>query len=197
MNHRAHVNIRPPRWQRLRNLFPSCGRGAPRTQHSVSGLRQLTRDGWWLGPAPYGYVLDHRWVEHHARPGGWRHRLAVDELRAPVVPAIFAWHLHDKLGERAIVRHLVEQHHPQPLDPVSGRLSAWSPARVRTILNNPAYLGYVVRGRKVRGTEQPPERWTWSRQRSHEALVKPSVFWAVYNSRSPWVRTRPHAWAAA
>ncbi|WP_414943858.1 recombinase family protein [Amycolatopsis sp. cmx-11-32] len=160
-------------------------------RRSRSALRQRTRDGWWLGPAPYGYTLEHHWVEAETGRGGWRHRLIVDELRAPVVALIFAWYLYDKLSERDMVRLLTEQEHPRPADPVSGRLRAWSPGAVRTILNNPVYLGYVVRGRTLRGVDQPPECWTWSQQRRHQVLVEPAVYWAVYNSRFRWGPVQP------
>ncbi|RBM17378.1 hypothetical protein DI005_22060 [Prauserella sp. PE36] len=154
-------------------------------------LWQRTRDGWWLGPAPYGYALEHHWVEPESARAGWRHRLVVDALRAPVVPLIFAWSRYENLSDRAITRRLTEQQHPRPVDPVSGRARAWSRAVVRTILANPVYLGYVVRDRTLRGEDQPPENWTWSRQRSHRALVEPALFWTVHNRRARWVSSTP------
>lgn len=200
----------PGRWQRLREYLadyltaPYDGDDWRETAHhgvrtyqrelawrSCSTLRQRTRDGWWLGPAPYGYALEHHWVEPESGRAGWRHRLIVDELRAPVVPLIFAWYLHDRLSERAIVRLLNQQEHHQPADPVSGRARAWSRAIVRSILDSPVYLGYVVRGRTLRGVAQPPECWTWSQQKCHRALVEPAVFWAVYNSRFRWIPAHP------
>ncbi|WP_177231877.1 recombinase family protein [Amycolatopsis saalfeldensis] len=153
-------------------------------RRSRAALRQRTREGWWHGPAPYGYTLQPHWVGAGSRRGGRRHRLVVDELRAPVVPLIFTWSLHDKLGDRAIARRLTEQQHPLPVDPVSGWPRAWSWAIVRTVLTNPAYLGYVIRDRTERGVDQPPECWTWSRQRGHPELVAPAVFWAVHTHRS-------------
>ncbi|WP_410660920.1 recombinase family protein [Amycolatopsis sp. lyj-112] len=160
-------------------------------RRSRLALRQRTRDGWWTGTAPYGYTLQHHWVEAESGRAGWRHRLMVDELRAPVVSLIFAWNLYGKRSERTIVRLLNEQKHPQPVDPVTGRARAWSPAVVRTILKNPVYLGYVVRDRTLRGVDQPPEYWTWSQQRCHRALVEPAVFWAAYNRRARWVSPTP------
>ncbi|SEP54517.1 MULTISPECIES: recombinase family protein [Amycolatopsis] len=147
-------------------------------RRSRGALRQRTREGWWHGPAPYGYTL-----QRH-RAGDRRPRLVIDELRAPVVPLIFTWSLHGNLSDRAIARRLTEQQHPLPVDPVSGWPRAWSWAIVRTVLTNPAYLGYVTRDRTVRGAAQPPECWTWSRQRSHPALILPAAFWAVHTHRS-------------
>lgn len=155
-------------------------------RRSRSVIRQRTLDGWWLGPAPYGYSLEHHWVEAEPGRAGWRHRLTVDKVRAPVVPLIFSWYLQDKFRERDIVRILIEQQHPQPVEPVSGRARAWSPAVVRTILTNPAYLGYVVRNRTQCGADRPPESWTWSRSQCHEALVGRDMFWSVYGSRYQW-----------
>lgn len=160
-------------------------------RRSRSTLRQRTRDGWWLGSAPYGYALEHHWVEAESGRAGWRHRLIVDELRAPVVPLIFDWYLHERLSERGIVRLLNEKEHPQPADPVTGQARAWTPGVVRSVLNNPVYLGYIVRGRTLRGVDRPPGCWTWSQQKCHRALVEPSVFWAVYNSRFRWEPAHP------
>ncbi|MFD8494852.1 recombinase family protein [Amycolatopsis sp. NPDC059657] len=210
LRHRERQQGSPGRWQRLREALadyltsPYAHDDWHETVHqgvrayqrelgwrSRSALRQRTLDGWWLGPAPYGYVLERHWVEAESGRGRWRHRLVVDGLRAPVVPLIFTWYLRDKVGERAIVRRLIDQECPQPADPASGRSRAWSPAVVRGILNNPAYLGYVVRGRTLRGLDRPPECWTWSQQPCHRALVEPAMFWAVYNSRFCWVPTQP------
>ncbi|MGC7093990.1 recombinase family protein [Amycolatopsis lurida] len=200
----------PGRWQRLREYLAECltaryedddwrlsGYLAVRRYQcelawrSRSTLRQRTRDGWWLGPAPYGYALEPHWVEPESARAGWRYRLLVDALRAPVVPLIFAWSVQENLSDRAIAQRLTEQQHPRPLDPASGRVRAWNRAVVRTILANPVYLGYVVRDRTAGGVEHPPECWTWSRQRSHRALVEPALFWTVYNRRARWVSPTP------
>ncbi|MEC3974353.1 recombinase family protein [Amycolatopsis sp. H20-H5] len=201
----------PGRWQRLREALaayltaPYEDDDRRATVHtgvlayqqelawrSRSVLRRRTREGWWLGPAPYGYTLVHHRVDGESGAACRRHRLIVDELRAPVVPLIFTWYLRDKLAERAIVRHLIEQQHPQPADPASGPSRDWSPAIVRNILNNPAYLGYVVRNRTLRGQDRPPECWTWSQQRCHRELVEPAAFWAVYNNRFRWLPAHPN-----
>ncbi|MFE0024130.1 recombinase family protein [Amycolatopsis sp. NPDC059021] len=157
-------------------------------RRSRAVLEQRTREGWWLGPAPYGYALEHHWVENRPGRWGWRHRLTVDNARASIVPLIFHWSLHETLSDRAIARRLTDEQHPPPLDPITGHTRPWAPSAVRTILDNPVHLGYVVRDRTRRGQIQPPESWTWSTARTHRALIEPTVFWAVHASRHPGAR---------
>ncbi len=143
--------------------------------------------GWWHGPAPYGYQLRHRLDTDPTGLQGRRYRLILDNRRASVVPTIFSWYVHDGFGDDAIaVRPATDPHaYPPPLDPVSGQPCRWTPARVRTILTQPAYLGYAVWGRTRHGLPTPETRWHVSDRATHPALVAPDVFQAAYRRRYP------------
>lgn len=153
-------------------------------------LDQHAREGWWPGPAPYGYHLTaHRARDEQGRPA-WRRRLAVDGRRAPTVPVIYGWSVHDRLSDTAIAVRLAAEHRPAPINHVTGRIRAWSPAAVRTILTQPAYLGYVVRRRTHGGLPQQPDRWVWSQAPVHPALIDPDLFWAAYHRHQPSTAAR-------
>nr|WP_052478335.1 recombinase family protein [Kibdelosporangium sp. MJ126-NF4]CEL17664.1 Recombinase [Kibdelosporangium sp. MJ126-NF4]CTQ91109.1 Recombinase [Kibdelosporangium sp. MJ126-NF4] len=154
-------------------------------RRSQAVLNQRTRNGWWLGPAPYGYRLTQHCADHEAHPR-WRHRLAIDPDRAAVVPAIFAWFVHDRLTDHAIAIRLstAPDQYPRPLDHTTGQPRHWTPAIVRTIRTNPAYLGYAARERTHDGRPASRDEWVWSTEPSHPALISPSTFWAAYNRDS-------------
>lgn len=163
------------------------GRAIGRYHHTLAMRSRWAREshayqGWWPGPAPYGYHLtQHRVDDEHGREPVWRRRLAIDPRRAPSVPVIYGWSVHDRLSDTAIAVRLAAEHRPPPIDHVTGRVRAWSPAAVRTILTNPAYLGYVVCRRSHRGRPQPPERWLWSPAPAHPALIEVDLFWASHH----------------
>jgi hypothetical protein len=142
---------------------------------AATATTELVRGGWWLGPAPYGYRL--------TRAPGGRHRLAVDERRAPTVPLVFTWYARQQQTPARIVRHLSTHpdRHPAPLDPHSGQPRPWTPRIVRGLLTNPAYLGHTVRRRRTGdGRPQPPDLWLWSDLPGHAPLVDTHLFWAAY-----------------
>jgi hypothetical protein len=147
------------------------------------------REGWWHGPAPYGYQLSTRQLTDSPDHAGIRHRLVIDEQRAGTVPLIFTWFVRDGLGHAAIAARLAadtDRYRP-PARPAGTR--AWPPARIRAILTNPAYLGYVVYGRTRQGRAQIEDRWIWSWQPSHPPLVEETLWWAARDKLYP--QTRP------
>lgn len=147
---------------------------------AATALTERVRAGWWLGPAPYGYRL--------TQASGGRHRLAVDDHRAPAARHIFTWHTLDQLTVGQICRRLTADpdRHPAPVDPRSGQPRPWTPKIVRGVLTNPAYLGYSVRRRHTGdGRALPPEAWLWSDQPAHPALIDPETFRAAYYRLHP------------
>ena len=150
---------------------------------SREALARLVRNGWWLGPAPYGYRLPSCMKANERGRRVRRHRLVVDDDRAPVVRAIFTWWVRERAGCAVIAGRLASdaKRYPPPVDHSSGKPRPWTPARVHTILSNPAYLGYAVWGRVQRGRPHDPEHWVWSTAPSHPALVEPEWFWTYYN----------------
>jgi hypothetical protein len=146
-------------------------------------LASLARNGWWLGPAPYGYRLQSCVTDDGHGRRVRRNRLVVDDDRAPVVRTIFTWWVRERVGCSAIASRLAAdgQQYPPPVDHSSGSAMPWTPVRVHTILSNPAYLGYAVWGRVRQGRPCHPENWVWSTAPSHPALVEPEWFWTYYN----------------
>jgi hypothetical protein len=52
-------------------------------------------------------------------------------------------------------------------DPETG----WTLGGIYAILRNPKYTGYQVFGRRRNGRPVPPERWYWSKEATHPAIV--------------------------
>ncbi|MCE7007067.1 recombinase family protein [Kibdelosporangium philippinense] len=202
--------LNPPcpehRWHRLGHVLGICSSvpaSVRRHQQTVTdGIRGYQRElafrsqmvlrdrvqaGWWLGPAPYGYQL----IQHNTSP---RRSLTLDTARAAVVPVIYRWFVnHPLMTSRAIAARLVTEpdRFPLPMDHVSGQPRQWSPAIVRTILINPAYLGYVVRHRTQGGRPCRPGTWVWSIEPSHPALIDAPTFWAAYDRTFPRPMSEP------
>lgn len=154
---------------------------------SKAVLLSRVRAGCWLGLPPYGYRLAPHRVDDGAGHMVVRHRLALDDERAGTVGVIFSWFVRDGLGRAAIVARLAAdaERYRQPVDHHTGELRAWTSAVVNGILNNPAYLGYVVRGRTRRRRPQPEGRWFWSAERSHPQLVDDVVWWHARDKLHP------------
>lgn len=154
-------------------------------------LIQKVREGQWLGTAPYGYRRVSHTLGNNPRPREERHRLVVDHRRSPAVPVIFDWYVDQRMGISAIAARLAADldRFPPPLDPRTGQQRYWTIYSIRTILTNPAYLGYVVWRRRWRGQLQPRERWIWSDEPSHPALVDSEMFWTAHDlaSRPAWL----------
>lgn len=153
-------------------------------------LTRRVKQGWWLGPPPYGYRLTAHDVDDGARGHSRRRRLIADTDRAPVVPVIFTWFVRDELGRTAITARLAAHpdRFPPPRDHITGRPRSWTPGVVLTILSNPAYLGYVTRGRTRHGQPQPVHRWIWSDEPSHPTLVDPALWWTARDKLHPPLR---------
>jgi DNA invertase Pin-like site-specific DNA recombinase len=139
------------------------------------GLQEHNFDGWNIGPVPYGYV-----AERHTHPnpmkaaaGRTKTRLAEDPDRAPVIRQIYRWRVTDQLGVPAIRGRL----NADPLTyPPPHPDRGWTLAAIYKILANPKYTGYQVLGRRHqvapgKVVTVPPEKWIWSRQPTHPALV--------------------------
>lgn len=98
--------------------------------------------------------------------------------------------MRDRLGPTAIAARLATDpdRYPPPVDHRTGRTRPWTPGVVRGIVSNPAYLGYVVRGRTRRGRPQPDDRWIRSLDHSHPHLVEADLFWAARDKLHPALR---------
>jgi DNA invertase Pin-like site-specific DNA recombinase len=139
------------------------------------GLKEHNFDGWNIGTIPYGYV-----AERHTHPnpmkeaqGRTKTRLAADPDRGPVITQMFSWRVTDRLGVPTIRARLNAN---RALYPPPDAARGWTSASIYKILANPKYTGYQVLGRRHRASPgkvvtMPPEKWIWSRQPTHPALV--------------------------
>lgn len=154
------------------------------------------------GRPPYGYKLADDGP--HPNPGkaanGQRlHRLAVDEVSAPVVRRIFDRYLSGA-GLGRIADELTREGIPSPsaYDPKRNPHRAWSSGAwskmvIRSILSNPRYTGRNVWGkqRRVEVLEDPDDvalghrqrmrwndrsEWVFPDERTHEALISDELF---------------------
>ncbi|MGH8990632.1 MAG: recombinase family protein, partial [Acidimicrobiia bacterium] len=163
-------------------------------------------EGRWLGGRPpYGYMLVD--AGPHSNPtkaaqGLRRKRLVPDPVTAAVVQRIFADYLSGK-GIRVITDDLTREGvvSPSHYDLKRNRhraetAGAWGKCGVRSILQNPSYMGKRVFGRQRRAEvlvdpadasfgyvarmkNNPVEEWVFPAEDTHEALVTPDDFAAV------------------
>jgi DNA invertase Pin-like site-specific DNA recombinase len=162
---------------------------------------QTKIEGRFLGGRPpYGYLLVD--AGRHPNPGkaaigAQMHRLDLDPQAAPVVARIFARYLEGR-GIYAIAEELTRDGIacPSAHDPARNRHRsgvAWSKMAVRAILTNPRYTGRQVWNRQRRDEVlldvhdvalghtskqvwNPAEKWIWSDQPAHPAIVDTDTF---------------------
>jgi hypothetical protein len=99
---------------------------------------QLVREGWNIGPIPYGYRPHRVRIAGHTRRPRHRTRLLIEPVDAATVAMIYRWRVHERLSPQAIVVRLTDNHYPQPRDPITGQAQPWTVDRVTTILHNPS-----------------------------------------------------------
>lgn len=111
--------------------------------HARRTTEQLVREGWNIGPVPYGYRPHRVRVTEPARRGRHRTRLLIEPVEAATVAMIFHWRVHERLSPQTITVRLTDNHYPQPRDPITGHPQPWTVDRVTTILGFSALLGTV------------------------------------------------------
>lgn len=116
---------------------------------TMAGRWQKAREGKWNGgQAPYGYRLG-------TREEGKDGVLVIDEDEAPLVRLIFDKYAHTAMGVNAVAKWLNENGYSKHIrqNSVSSRISA---TFVKTVLDNPVYIGRIAYGRrkneKIEGT---------------------------------------------
>jgi site-specific DNA recombinase len=162
---------------------------------------QTQMEGRFLGGRPpYGYrIVD---AGPHPNPGkaadGRRlHRLDLDPVTAPVVERIFREYLSGR-GIYAIAEHLTSEDIPCPsaYDRQRNRHRSgigWSKMAIRAILTNPRYTGRqvwnkqrkdevlldvndVAMGNRTKLVWNPADKWVWSDQPAHPAIIDTDTF---------------------
>lgn len=163
-------------------------------------LAELTRSGWNIGTAPYGYRLH---TVNVIDPDGSvrrRSRLVADPVEAEVVRQLFTWRAAGGLTVEEILRLL--RRYPRRYPPPAARLPShsarWRAATVEGMLNNFKYTGYQVWNfRDGRGGVKAADQWVLSTQPVHYAVVSVALFWAAQNPTVASVRAYRHRLLAA
>ncbi len=148
-------------------------------EQSWEGFREHTKQGWNIGKALYGYTLQK--VEHPVaakrEEGKTKSRLLVDSERGPTATQIFLWRHDEKLAYKVIAERLnldLDRYLPPQPNRRERARNCWTVSSVREILCNPKYTGYMVwnrRASKKGGKLNPPDKWIWSPEPTHEPLV--------------------------
>lgn len=166
-------------------------RDAETSWGSQDVLAELTRQGFHVGTAPYGYTVT-RWtiVDERGRIRT-RSRLVPDPARAEVVRSIFHWRVVGGLDLEQILRRLNTDHRRYPPPPARrpDRPSYWRAKTLAGLLSNPKYTGFQVRNhRDSHGGLRPVVKWVRSESQAHQALVSLEMFWAAQNPTPESVR---------
>lgn len=139
----------------------------------------LVREGWHIGPVPYGYRPLRIRITPVGRRPRYRTRLLIEPVEASVVEMIFWWRVHYGLPVDGIVQRLTSARHPAPIRLATIEPDEWTSAVVQTILSNPKYTGYQVWGRTHNGSMVPSEHWVWSGPGAHPPVVDTEIFLAA------------------
>ena len=134
------------------------------------GMRTHAEQGYNLGKVLDGYLPDKipHPVPDKAAHGRTKTRLTLDEMRAPLIAAIYDLRAWQKLGVPTIhARLCADPGAYPPADPETG----WTTGGIYSILANPKYTGHQVFGRVRKGKRVTPDKWYWSDQPTHPAIV--------------------------
>ena len=154
------------------------------------GRESSVKSGNWIcSKAPYGY--DKITITENKRKCP---TLAINEERANVVNMIFNWYVHENIGTQVISNRLNEMNIKPP------KSTVWTPDSIRTILENPVYIGkvrwnerkavLVVDNGEFRKTRpKAPEEERILSDGKHEAIISEDIFYAAQEKRGRNHRT--------
>ena len=120
--------------------------------------------------------------------------LAINEEQANVVRMIFEWYVYENVGTQNISNRLNDLKIKPP------KIALWTPDAIRTIIENPHYLGmvswnerkskYVVESGEFRKTRpKTPEDEYILCKGKHEAIISDELFYAAQEKRKRTHRT--------
>lgn len=151
-----------------------------------SALNGKKKKGEFIGAFPsYGYI----------KSPEDKHKLIIDEVAAEIVRKIFYWNVNEGFGKIAICHKLNELGILNPTGHKKLELGqnynnyaskdntyTWTPSTVRNILNNEAYIGNTVQGKrrtksyKVHKVEAVPQE-EWVRvENTHDPIIDKETF---------------------
>lgn len=152
---------------------------------SRQGIETAARQGRHAGGQTlYGYKFrEERHPNPHKAAQGQKVKfLEPDEVRAPIVKMIFEDYITRGLSLGNIQKKLnsdLERFPPPESPDPARRPGQWGRSSVWEVLHNPKYTGYQVwnrRQRKRGGKINPSEKWIWSDEPAHDALVSREMF---------------------
>ena len=152
---------------------------------SRQGIETAARQGRHAGgKALYGYRFrEERHPNPHKAAQGQKVKFLVpDPDRAPVVRMVFEDYVARGLTLKEIQDKLnsdLERYPPPESPDPARRTGIWGRSSVWEILHNPKYTGYQVwnrRQRKKGGKVNPSDKWIWSDDPAHDALVSREMF---------------------
>lgn len=147
-------------------------------EQTMNGRREKARQGGWNGGfAPYGYYLK----DNH---------LYIQEEEAKAIRIIYEQFGNTRKGIAAVAKHL-NHLGIQKIPRQNGKLTMWSTHTVKSILDNPVYMGKIAYGRrtkeKVKGTKN---QYTMVKNDDyiledgkHEAIVSEELWNKVHEKR--------------
>jgi len=155
------------------------------SRRSQDMLAELTRQGFHVGIAPYGYTVTRSTIVDERGRIRTRSRLVPDPVQAGVVRSIFGWRVVGGLDLEQILRRLNSDHRRYPPPPARhpDRPADWRAKTVAGLLSNPKYTGFQVSNhRDHNGGLRPVVEWVCSERQAHHPLISPEMFWAAQTS---------------
>lgn len=175
----------------------SDGEASRRSQDLLAGL---TRQGFHVGIAPYGYAVSRSTIVDERGRIRTRSRLVPDPVQAGVVRCIFHWRVVGGLDLEQILRRLNSDHRRYPPPPARhlDRPAYWRAKTLAGLLSNPKYTGFQVSNHRDHSTGlRPVTEWVCSERQAHDPLISPEMFWAAQNPTPDSVRSWRHRLVAA
>jgi hypothetical protein len=170
------------------------------SRRSQDILANLTRQGFHVGIAPYGYTISRSTIVDDRGRIRNRSRLVPDPVQAAVVRSIFHWRVIGGLHLEQILRRLNSDHRRYPPPPARhpDRPAYWRAKTLAGLLSNPKYTGFQVSNHRDHNTGlRPVIEWVCSERQAHHPLISPEMFWAAQNPTPESVRSWRHRLLAA
>lgn len=170
------------------------------SRRSQDMLAELTRQGFHVGTAPYGYTVTRTTIVDERGRIRARSRLVPDPVQAGVVRSIFHWRVVGGLNLAQILRRLNSDHRRYPPPPARhpDRPAYWRAKTLAGLISNPKYTGFQVSNHRDHNTGlRPVVEWVCSERQAHHPLVTPEMFWAAQNITPESVRSWRHRLLAA
>lgn len=153
------------------------------------GRDLASKNGAYLSMPPYGY--DKKILVDGKRKSS---TLAINEEQANIVRMIFEWFVYENIGTQTIANRLNDMKIKPP------KIDIWKPDGIRTILENPAYIGmirwntrkgiYVVEKGELRKTRPVNTGDDYILTKGlHEAIISEELFNLAQEKRGRTHRT--------